>query len=191
MFPKLSTHDLEQRYKNSWIQVSYRGKPTVVFVSAINSERIVTTQGVFYSEETEIIHEFPQMGLVNFQGYVHILHRKPIRQWCRGFQYELIYDFCRAANPFHYGVTEASVSAMFNRVWIPLNQGLPQLKEETISSFAINNKYWFSGNKQHQYVWRNKVCIGELLFGQIFFFKESSVLQEEVKTDLKELYAPC
>ena len=131
------------------------------------------------------------MGAVNFESSVHLLSRRPLRQWSRGFKQDVIYDFCRdkTASSFCTNLTLLKAEATFNRVWITPKEGLAKIRNGTMHSFAMNNSYWFSGTPKHQYVWRNKVCIGEILGKQIFYFSESSLLQEEINTDLKEVYA--
>ena len=191
MLPQIGTHDLQQRYKKCYLELSIHDKPMVGFVSGIDQEGIeIHGVGDFRTANVSILREFPEMGLVNYGGSVHILSRRPIRQWSRGFREDVFFDFCRNRKvpAFHNGMNLSAAQAVFNRVWIPVKEGLIKLREEAIISFAIDNKYWFSGNKNHQYLWRNKVCIGEVVNKRIFFFKESTLLQEEITTDLGNIH---
>ena len=192
MLPDLSFNDLVQRYKDSYLEVSKAGVRWVDRVSAISRELIqLRESGIHDACDVSIVREFPSMGLVNFEGNVHIVSRQPLRQWCRGLKPALIFDVCRNRNVklFHVSLNKTAADALFNRVWIPFKEGVDSLRHGVKCSFAINNKYWFSGNSKHIYVWRNKVCVGELLGNQVFFFSESSLLQEEIYTDLKGLNA--
>ena len=191
MLPNLSDHDLKQRYNNTYLHVRYVDQKFVGYVIQIGTELTSFRElGTFPNKELTIIREFPEMGLINFKGSVHIVARRPVRQWSRGYKSDVIQDTCRTpgVRKFHEQLTLQGAEAAFNRVWIPLVEGLNNLANENYASFAVNNKYWFSGNKEHRYLWRNRVCVGELVSNKIFFFKESTLLQEEIKTDLRELY---
>ena len=192
MFPNLSTHDLQQRYLHTYLKINISGKISVDFVVSIDSEILVLKwAGPFSVKRVTITQEFPSMGLVNFNDCVHILSRRPLRQWSRGFKSNLIIDDCRHQTEalFHNQLSLDSAVACFDRVWIKPQIGLNAIRKKQMHSFAINNFYWFSGTPEHQYVWRSRVCIGEVLGRQIFFFTESSLLQEEINTDLRNIYA--
>jgi len=120
---------------------------------------------------------------VNFQGNVHFLSRVPSRQWSRGIHSELISDFCRniRVTSFHNKLRFEEVNSCFYRKWIEEKEGLQRLKEEkNFYSFAIDNNYWFSGKKR-LFLWRNLVCIGEILGGNLFAFPPACVLEQEIK----------
>ena len=192
MLPDISEHDLAQRYKGSWISVECAGFPRIARIDFISSAGIRIQEGLsFISRELTILREFPEMGLVNLSGSVHIVSRKPIRQWCRGLKPDLLVDYCRTKHELalHHKIDVHRAQALFNRQWIAPEVGIPQIKKGECHSFAMNNKYWFSGNAKHLYVWRNQSCIGEFVKNHMFYFNESTLLQEEVNTDLKGLYA--
>lgn len=192
MLPDISEHDLAQRYKGSWIRASINDVDKIIRIDYISKQGIQTQGRIpFLSGEVDIVQEFPEMGLVNLEKSVHVVSRKPIRQWCRGLKPELLFDVCRTRHemPLHSRIDEARATALFHRKWIVPDVGIPQIKKQERFSFAMNNKYWFSGNATHLYVWRNQSCIGELIKDRMFYFNESTLLQEEVNTDLKGIYA--
>ena len=192
MLPAISDQDLKQRYGGTYLKLLINETPIVSEVLWVGEHLInLSTHGEEKTKNVSIIQEFPAMGLVNYENNVHLVSRVPLRQWSRGLKKELVFDFCRnkPQSCFNLRMPLAAAEALFNRVWVSPQEGLETLRKGLTHSFAINNSYWFSGNSKHQYVWRNSVCIGEIVGKRIFFFPESSLLQEEVNTDLKDIYA--
>lgn len=193
---ELNDHDLDQRYHNTYIKVHHdaTNKDAVVLVAHFYKGGVdldgdgVLGGGSYATDGIHILQDFPAMGAVNHKGNVHFLSRKPLRQWLRGFHSHLINDFCRNPNVSfeETGINFAIAKSCFNRVWIPLAEGLELLKKD-YHSFAINEHYWLSGKKK-TYLWRDTTCLGELLGNKLFAFPAVCVMKDEINAELGGCY---
>jgi len=198
----IGVDDLKQHYAGSYIQVSGKAKPTVVFVDCFPARETMSyiTYENFkeYNPKTDHIRdlvpdawvEMPKMGLFNFRGYVFYVFRKPHRQWSRGFKWENVKVSCRF--PHGQGLIDedpfGAAVALFQRQWMTPFYGIPLLRSESITSFAFNNTYWFSGNSKRIYLWRRHICIGEIIKNTLYYYNESTLLREEVDSFFKGAY---
>ncbi len=188
---------LGQRYAGSYIQALIKGreKPETVYVRAVGAGNFHVrtlqpdTDLLVPYDDFSIVQEFPEMGAVNTGGAVHVLSRIPARQWSRGLASGLVEDFCRHGHSFRdVGLSHQAAKDCFDRVWISEAVGFPKLRSEELTSFARDTRYWFSGNKKHIYIWRNRACVGEVLGKKIFFLPKSCMLKQEIKDDLGREY---
>lgn len=188
---ELNDHDLNQRYHNTFVRMRLVDREAIVLIDSFIKGSVNLTEGkdflYWHANEVEILQDFPSMGAVNHAGNVHVLSRKPLRQWLRGLHPHLITDFCR--NPqksFENLLPFDAAKSCFNREYFPLSTGLELLKKD-YNSFAINEHYWLSGKKK-TYLWRDTTCLGELLGNRLFAFPAVCVMKDEINHELGGCY---
>jgi len=190
----VSDKDLNQRFMGTFIEIKRPGvmkKPEVIYVGEFGGGLIYATPAGsepirISMDKTEITREFPELGAVQYEGFVHYLSRLPLRQWSRGLKKNLITDFCRGpATRFNTKLDLARAEAIFNPTFTPLKEGLELIRKEDVQGFAYSSKFWFSGNKQRTYLWYEDVPVGEVVADSIFFNKECLPLKQEVTDEFK------
>jgi hypothetical protein len=185
----ISDKDLNQRYANNYIEIQpvETKEPKVVLVLEFGQGLLYPNRGDGWKLGTiKLVRDFPELGAIEFGGSVHFLRRMPLRQWTRGLNGGVLRDYCRAPQPvFSNGLSQAQAEACFYPKYTPLKEGLQKLKQEEISSFARNQKFWFSGNKRTSYLWYEEVPVGEVKDAVLFFNPQCLILKQEVIDEFK------
>jgi hypothetical protein len=189
---EVTDKDLGQRYEGTYIRIQVPSVPDpfVAYINGIGRGNLSNDVAPAPMDRTKIVEDFPPLGAVNYDGAVHFLRRRPLRQWSRGLSPNVLEDFCRdgSAQGFSSHIDKKRAEAVFNRVWITPEEGLPKIKKEEFHSFAVDPRYWYSGNRRNVYLWRDTVCLGQILGKRIFFMPQSNLLKQEVKDEIGGQY---
>lgn len=197
----VSINDLNQRYQHTYIDASLRGEaPKIIKILGFDSGATPVSDVVYVADkqgdsvvplsELTIVREFPEMGACNIGPDVFFVSLVPERQWQRGLSKTRITSYCRNqfAKSLESRLSLDIADSLFNRKYFNQVEGLKLLKSGARNGFAMNSRYWYSGNRKKIYMWRDKVCLGELVGGTLFFFEPSSTFITEIERELGKLY---
>ena len=139
----MTDRDLQRYYNGTWLGLRTSEGITPMKIDGADGGNFITTEGTLHYTSSDIVYEYPDLGMVRTPNGVVYCFRKPERQWSKGVAPSLLMFY--NLNTGQRG----TLRDLDHRGQKELLKVLYNNNSQGVSRYAakVKGEYWYRGHK--------------------------------------------